>query len=156
MVGLRETSRERTLAPTCPRCRGALVREEIRNDPVLKALRGFYQCKTPKCHYEVAPGAALAIPKLIQLRDRRKAEAMGEIRDQQLRQQLARRSFMMERAEVISADTAEVRHQLEAEFETLSDDGIEHPNREAPHLPPLSEETIEIDGDWDALTVTPT
>jgi Na+-transporting NADH:ubiquinone oxidoreductase subunit NqrF len=129
-------------APSCPRCKVALARVDLTEAErsVLKALRASYRCA---CGYQIAPGASLAIPKLLALRERERVAQRNENQATKLR--IARARTPQE--EQIGFDAA-IPHQVES-----GDDEVLVVEEARPQvvLPALTEETLDL-GDWQPIS----
>ena len=131
----------------CPRCKVELVRADLTEAErtVLKALRASYRCA---CGYQVAPGASLAIPKLISLRERETEARRRESHDARQRLARERKAALLAPTERIEVGALPTLHQ-----EVLGNDEVLVLDSERPRieLPPLTEESLDL-GDWTPIS----
>ena len=135
---------QRRDAPVCPRCKVALARVDLTEAErsVLKALRASYRCA---CGYQVAPGASLAIPKLIALRERERVAQRNENQATKLR--IARARTFASQEELVGFDTAIPHQVVPGDEEVL----VVEEARPQVVLPSLTEETLDL-GDWQPIS----
>lgn len=137
-------------AEVCPRCKVALVRADLTSEErdVLKALRASLVCA---CGYRIAPGASLAIPRLLALRERERQSTE--------RSNLAiKRQIERARATALQPDVEQIGIDLPRPHQEVQGDDEVLVLEEAPariSLPPLTEESLGIE-DWQPFVGEPT